>query len=112
MKKTLNNPSNVKPNTKEGENKDIAKVLDFFRYKTGTTLDAMIHTGILRNSITWYVDDLIKMDLLFVAYRMQDKHTKRMANHYSADPLYKNKVDRRQLTLFDLDAISTKGGAL
>ncbi len=112
MKKTLNNPSKVKVNTKEGENKDIAKVLDFFRYKIGTTLDAMIHTGILRNSITWYVDDLMKMGLLFVAYRKQDKHTKRMANHYTADPLYNNKVDKRQLTLFNIDAISTKGGTL
>lgn len=35
--------------------KDLCKILDYFRYTTGSTLDAALATGILRNSITWYV---------------------------------------------------------
>ena len=41
--------------TKVQKDKDIEKVLDFFRYKVGTTLDCMFATGVLRNCITWYV---------------------------------------------------------
>ncbi len=66
--------------------KDISKVCAFFRYKTGTTLDAAIATGILRNSITWYVAQLEDMGLIQAVRRLPDKHTGRMAKHYSADP--------------------------
>lgn len=66
--------------------KDISKVCAFFRYKMGTTLDAAIATGILRNSITWYVSQLEDLGLLQSVRRQPDKHTGRMAKHYSADP--------------------------
>ena len=66
--------------------KDITKVCAFFRYKTGTTLDAAIATRILRNSITWYVAQLEDMGLIQAVRRLPDKHTGRMAKHYSADP--------------------------
>lgn len=72
--------------TKVTFDKDIAKVLDFFRYNTGTTLDAMLATGVLRNSITWYVCDLEDAGLLQVVSIKKDKHTGRLAKHYSADP--------------------------
>ena len=44
--------------------KDINKVFAYFRYKTGTSLDAAKTTGILRNSITWYIRDLRAMGVL------------------------------------------------
>lgn len=66
--------------------KGITKVCAFFRYKTGTTLDAAIATGILRNSITWYVAQLEDLGLIQAVTRLPDAHTGRMAKHYSADP--------------------------
>ena len=86
--------------------KDITKVCAFFRYKTGTTLDAAIATGILRNSITWYVAQLEDMGLIQAVQRLPDKHTGRMAKHYSAQPsLWHQAVVKRQqpiqLELFD-----------
>ena len=73
-------------NAKVGFSKDIDKVLEYFRYTTGTTLDAMLDTGILRNSITWYVRDLEKLGLLQAIARKADTHTGRMAKYYSANP--------------------------
>lgn len=66
--------------------KDISKVCAFFRYTMGTTLDAAIATGILRNSITWYVAQLEELGLLQAVRRQPDKHTGRIAKHYSAQP--------------------------
>lgn len=71
--------------TKVHNPKDITKCLEFFHYTTGTTLDCSISTGILRNSITWYVKELTDMGLLFVATIGKDLHTGRLAKHYSAD---------------------------
>ena len=71
---------------KLGNYKDLTRVLEYFRYTTGTTLDCMFSTGVLRNSVTWYVDDLISMGLLQCIYRMPDLHTGRIANYYSANP--------------------------
>ena len=82
------------------QEKDIEKVLDFFRYKVGTTLDCMFATGVLRNCITWYVKDLEQMGLLQAIYKARDKRTHFMAKHYSADPQkWVNKPDT-QLSLF------------
>lgn len=80
--------------------KDICKVLEYFRYKVGTTLDCAIATGILRNSITWYVQDLMDDGLLQSIGRSKDATTGFTANHYSAD---KSKWVHRgpvQLSLF------------
>ena len=66
--------------------KDFAKVLEFFRYNVGTSLDAMLATGILRNSITWYIAQLEEARLLQAIYTAKDKHTGFKAKHYSADP--------------------------
>ena len=72
------------------QEKDIEKVLDFFRYKVGTTLDC----------ITWYVKDLEQMGLLQAIYKARDKRTHFMAKHYSADPSkWVNKPDTK-LSLF------------
>ena len=86
--------------------KDISKVCAYFRYKTGTTLDAAIATGILRNSITWYVAQLENMGLIRAVRRLPDKHTGRLAKHYSTDPStgHQAVVKRQQpiqLELFD-----------
>lgn len=66
--------------------KDLCKILDFFRYTTGTTLDAAIATSILRNSITWYVDYLEKAGVLQAVCIKRDRTTGYKAKHYSADP--------------------------
>ena len=41
------------------QEKDIEKVLDYFRYTVGTTLDCMFATGVLRNCISNYSADII-----------------------------------------------------
>jgi hypothetical protein len=71
---------------KIGKTKDSTKVLEFFRYKTGTTLDAAIATGVLRNCITWYVSIFEKMGVLICVYKRKDVHTGYMAKYYTADP--------------------------
>lgn len=79
---------------------DLSKVLDYFRYTTGTTLDCMFATGVLRNCITWYVRDLERLGLLQAIYTAPDKRTHCQAKHYSADPAkWVNKPDT-QLSLF------------
>ncbi len=65
--------------------KDLWRVLDFFRYTTGTTLDCAKSTGILRNSITWYVVYLERENLLAAISVRPDRTTGRRAKHYSAD---------------------------
>ena len=66
--------------------KDLCKILDYFRYTTGSTLDAALATGILRNSITWYVAYLENAGLLQPICIMRDRTTGYKAKHYSADP--------------------------
>lgn len=97
---TLPKPCSPTHGTKVGKEKDICKVLEYFRYKVGTTLDCAITTGILRNSVTWYVQDLVDEGLLQSIGRSKDATTGYQANHYTAD---KSKWVHRgpvQLTLF------------
>lgn len=103
MKKT-ERATEVAPNThdtKVEKEKDITKVFNFFRYTTDTTLGCMIATGVLRNSITYYVRDLENMGLLQAVYRMPDKYTHRLAKHYSADKSQWAQRKEQQLSLFD-----------
>lgn len=80
---------------------DMCKVLDYFRYTVGTTLDCMFATGVLRNCITWYVRDLERLGLLQAIYIAKDRRTHFYAKHYSADPAKwaQGKTDA-QLSLF------------
>lgn len=87
--------------TKIEKEKDITKVLNYFRYTTDTTLGCMIATGVLRNSITYYVRDLENMGLLQAVYRMPDKYTHRLAKHYSSDKSQWAQRKEQQLSLFD-----------
>ena len=85
--------------------KDLAKVLDYFRYKVGTSLDAMLATGILRNSITWYIAHLEDAGLLQAIYTAPDKHTGFRAKHYSADQTkWPKSPKNKQLELFKKEA--------
>lgn len=79
---------------------DLSKVLDYFRYTIGTTLDCMFDTGILRNSITYYVRDLEALGLLQAIYVAPDRRTHREAKYYSADPQKWQKKPDTQLSLF------------
>lgn len=80
--------------------KDLHKVLEFFRYTVGTTLDCFFATGILRNCITWYVRELENMGLLQAIYKAPDKRTHFVAKHYSADPSKWETQPDTQLSLF------------
>ena len=80
---------------------DLTKVLDYFRYTVGTTLDCMFATGVLRNCITWYVRDLERLGLLQAIYIAKDRRTHFYAKHYSADPAKWAQVKTdAQLSLF------------
>ena len=76
----------AKLNNLNGKTKDLVRVLQFFRYKVGTSLDCAIETGILRNSITWYVLDLEKLKMLQAIRKAKDATTGFLAKHYSANP--------------------------
>lgn len=92
---------------KVGQEKDICKILSYFRYKVGTSLDAALDLGILRNSITWYIDELEKMNMLQAVCRRADKTTGFMAKHYSADrSLWKRNVPQ-ELDLFDVPNVGS-----
>lgn len=84
-KKAVRRPPHHNTGAKITDEKDISKVFRFFRYTTGTTLDCMLSTGILRNSITYYVRELENAGMLQAIYRMPDVHTNRTAKYYSAD---------------------------
>ena len=96
----------INPGTKLQKESDLSIVLDFFRYTTGTTLDCMLATGILRNSITWYADYAVKEGLLQVVYVAPDKHTGHMAGYYSADRKQWKRMLPKPLSLFNEDSFS------
>lgn len=108
MRKQKGTPESA-PETKTGAKvgnlsetgKDLQKVLDYFRYTTGTTLDCAMSVKVLRNSITWYVCTLEKMNLLQAIYVKRDRTTGRMAKHYSGNPkLWVNNCTK-ELSLFE-----------
>ena len=81
--------------------KDLTKVLEYFRYKLGTTLDCALSTGILRNSITWYVCELEDLGLLRAVKKAKDSTTGFIAKHYSADPSLWPKPSCVQLKIWE-----------
>lgn len=89
------------PGAKLQKDSDLSIVLEYFRYTTGTTLDCMLATGVLRNSITWYADYAVKAGLLQVVKRAPDIHTKRMAGYYSADRKQWKRKPPKPLSLFN-----------
>ena len=94
--------SKVCPNLVETNNcTDLNRVLEYYRYKIGSTLDAAKATGILRNSITWYVSRLEKKGLLQVVCIKRDKTTGYMAKHYCADTRQWKCQVSQQLSLFE-----------
>ena len=91
------------PSAKVHQEKDICKILAY--------LDAMLATGVLRNSITWYVRDLQRLGELQVVCVKPDKHTKRMAKYYSADRnKWPQKPLKRELCLFDFNGEEVRDG--
>lgn len=87
--------------TKIEKEKDITKILNYFRYTTGTTLDAMFATGVLRNSITYYVDYLERIGELRAIKKDRDRRTHHLAKYYSADKAQWKPEKHPQLSLFD-----------
>lgn len=85
-------------------NKDILLVLDYFRYKVGTSLDCARATGILRNSITWYIKCLEEANLLQAVCRKRDRTTGFKAKHYTADKSLWKPTKARKLYLFGEEA--------
>lgn len=89
-------------NTKVQNPKDFTRLLAFFRYKTATTLEAMFATGILRNSITYYVAEAEQLGLLRAVFKGRDSHTGRLAKHYSSDPAkWNTSKEEYQLSLWE-----------
>lgn len=91
--------------TKIQKEKDICKVFAFFQYKVGTSLDCAIATGILRNSVTWYVQDLIDEGLLQSIGKQKDATTGYSANHYTANRSKWVQRSPVQLSLFGEGAL-------
>ena len=79
--------------------KDIELVMLYFQYNIGTSLDCAFATGILRNSITYYISDLIDLGLLGIVRKDRDRTTGHWAYHYAADPSLWKKRRWVQLTL-------------
>lgn len=84
--------------------KDITEVLTYFQCISGTSLDCALSTGILRNSVTYHIDTLLKMGLLQVVKIAPDVHTGHKAQWYSADPSKWQKPRYIQLSLFEKEA--------
>ena len=80
--------------------KDLLKVLEYFRYTIGTTLDCAKTTGISRNSITWYVRELEKLKLLQTVCVKPDVQTGFKAKHYSSDPSQWARMPASEQSLF------------
>ena len=57
MKKAAEAAPSYQDKAKINNPNDLSKVLEYFQYTIGTTLDCSFATGILRNCITWYVGD-------------------------------------------------------
>lgn len=81
--------------------KDFKRIYFWFKKNVGTTLDAALATGILRNSITYYVDHLETAGLLQAIHKDYDKTTHRIAKHYTANQTLWAKPKYVQLSLFD-----------
>ena len=81
--------------------KDLTKVLEYFHYKVGTSLDCALSTGVLRNSITWYIQELEDLGLLQAIKKDKDKTTGFRAKHYSANKSLWPKPSFRQLTIWE-----------
>ena len=98
------NATPIKDTANVRKEKDITKVFEFFRYTTGTTLDCMLATGVLRNSITWYIKDLEAIGEIKAVCRKRDIHTKQMAKYSSANPNEWQPSRYRQLDIFGKEA--------
>lgn len=81
--------------------KDLSRVLQYFHYKVGTSLDCALSTGILRNSITWYICDLERLGLLQAIKKDKDKTTGFRAKYYSADQTLWCKASSTQLSIWE-----------
>ena len=87
-----------------GNTKDLAVILEYFRYRVATTMEAFLETGVMRWSITWYVRYLEDAGLLQVVKRGADPITGHTAKFYSADPTKWLKPKFTQLSLFNEEA--------
>lgn len=95
-------PMPINPDAKVQHFNDMCKCLEYFRYTTGTSLDCANATGVLRNSITWYVAELEAMNLLKAVAVKADRTTQFKAKHYSANPdEWQRASTSRELSLFD-----------
>lgn len=81
--------------------KDLSRVLQYFHYEVGTSLDCALSTGILRNSITWYICDLERLGLLQAIKKDKDKTTGFRAKYYSADQTLWCKPTFTQLNIWE-----------
>lgn len=77
----------AKVNKKNGWGKDKAKVFAFFiNNPCSTSRQCMNALGILPNSLTWYIRDLIREGYLYEVRQGADPLTGRCAKFYSPSP--------------------------
>lgn len=101
--------TSAKVDNSNEKSKDLVRLLAYFAIQPSTTLDAMLGTGILRNSITWYVDYAEHAGFIKTVFKGKDKHTNRVAKYYSSNPKdWKNKTVKEP-NLFD--NINTEGAS-
>ena len=103
LSNTPTNNAGAKVQNIPDTHKDITEVLTYFQCISGTSRDCARSTGILRNSVTYHIDALLKMGLLQVVKIAPDVHTGHKAQWYSADPSKWQKPKFVQLSLFEED---------
>lgn len=81
---------------------DLCKVYQYFLTHIGTSLECAFAIDRLRNSVTWYIDDLEQAGHLMAIRKGRDPYTGHLAKFYTAD---KSKWPQQQpdpqLSLFD-----------
>ena len=106
MKAAIKTAIKSKSSAKIQKDSDLSIVLEYFKYTTGTTLDCMFATGVLRNSITWYVDYAVKEGMLQVVKIAPDSHTGHKAGYYSADRKQWKRTPMKPLCLFNEESFN------
>lgn len=101
MKK--NRATEAAPNqddTKVQRINDMRKVLTYLQTHVANSLSISIDVRVMRCSITWYLDSLIKDGHIQVVGRGFDERTHSWMNLYTADKNQWKKPDSKQLDLF------------
>jgi len=99
---TINNPF-ISNHANSDKNKHLAELKQVYLYlfrHSATMKEVDRATGIMRESICWYLRKLRKRDLLYIVGKRLCKVTKHMAIEWTTDPQKVLKPDANQLKIF------------